>query len=68
MSVSQVFDDATSLDLIIPDTAISGSVETTLKIYPNPTAHVLESIAAILERPYGGNSVGWAGNEAAVSF
>ena len=53
VSVSQVFDDAASLDLIIPDSAISGSVETTLKIYPNLTAHVLESIAAILERPYG---------------
>jgi hypothetical protein len=53
VSVSQVFVDATSLDLIIPDTAISGSVETRLKIYPNLTAHVLESIAAILERPYG---------------
>lgn len=53
VSVSQVFDDATSLDLIVPDAAISGSVEATLKIYPNLTAHVLEGIEAILERPYG---------------
>jgi hypothetical protein len=53
VSVSQVFDDSASLDLIIPDNAIPGSVETALKIYPNLTAHVLESIAAILERPYG---------------
>jgi hypothetical protein len=53
VSATQVFDDATSLDLIIPDTAISGSVGATLKIYPNLTAHVLEGIAAILERPYG---------------
>jgi hypothetical protein len=52
-SVSQVFGDATALELTIPDAAIPGSVETTLKIYPNLTAHVLESIEAILERPYG---------------
>jgi len=52
-SASQVLDDAASLDLTIPDTAISGSVDTTLKIYPNLTAHVLESIEAILKRPYG---------------
>jgi hypothetical protein len=52
-SVSQVFAEATALDVAIPDTAISGSVETILKIYPNLTAHVLESIEAILERPYG---------------
>jgi hypothetical protein len=52
-SVSQVFGDTALLDLTVPDTAISGSVETTLKIYPNLTAHVLESIEAILERPYG---------------
>jgi hypothetical protein len=52
-SASQVFDAAASLDLKVPDTAITGSVETTLKIYPNLTAHILESIEAILERPYG---------------
>ncbi len=52
-SVSQVFAEATALDVAIPDTAISGSVETTLKIYPNLNAHVMESIEAILERPYG---------------
>jgi hypothetical protein len=52
-STSQVFDDAAALDLTIPGTAIPGSVETTLKIYPNLTAHVLESIEAILERPHG---------------
>jgi hypothetical protein len=52
-SASQVLDDAGSLDLTIPGSAISGSVETTLKIYPNLTAHVLESIETIMERPYG---------------
>jgi hypothetical protein len=53
VSASQVFDDATSLDLVIPDSALTGSVETTVKIYPNLTAHVVESIEAILQRPYG---------------
>ena len=52
-SVSQIFAEATALDVAIPDTAIPGSVETTLKIYPNLNAHVMESIEAVLERPYG---------------
>jgi hypothetical protein len=52
-SVSQIFGDTTSLDLQVPETAISGALQTSLKIYPNLTAHVLESIEAILERPYG---------------
>jgi hypothetical protein len=52
-SVSQIFSDTTSLELQVPDSAISGALQTSLKIYPNLTAHVLESIEAILERPYG---------------
>jgi hypothetical protein len=52
-SVSQLFGSTASLDLTIADTAIPGSLETTLKIYPNLAAHALESIEAILERPYG---------------
>jgi hypothetical protein len=52
-SVSQIFGDTASLDLQVPETAISGSLQTSLKIYPHLTAHVLESIEAILERPYG---------------
>jgi hypothetical protein len=52
-SVSQIFGDTVSLDLQVPDSAISGALQTNLKIYPNLTAHVLESIEAILKRPYG---------------
>jgi hypothetical protein len=52
-SVSQIFADTANLDLQVPDNAIPGSIQTNLKIYPNLTAHVLESIEAILERPYG---------------
>jgi len=53
VSASQIFADTASLDLQVPDNAIPGSIQTNLKIYPNLTAHVLESIEAILERPYG---------------
>ena len=52
-SVSQIFADTANLDLQVPENAIPGSIQTNLKIYPNLTAHVLESIEAILERPYG---------------
>jgi hypothetical protein len=52
-SVSQIFADTANLDLHVPENAIPGSMQTNLKIYPNLTAHVLESIEAILERPYG---------------
>jgi hypothetical protein len=52
-SVSQIFSDTVSLDLQVPDSAIAGALQTSLKIYPNLTAHVLESVEAILERPYG---------------
>ncbi len=50
---SEVFDDVTSLDVQIPAQAFPGSLEGTLKIYPNLNAHVLESVEAVLERPYG---------------
>jgi hypothetical protein len=52
-SVSQIFGNTTSLELQVPESAISGAIQTNIKIYPNLTAHVLESIEAILERPYG---------------
>nr|HEV7952516.1 MG2 domain-containing protein [Candidatus Acidoferrales bacterium] len=50
---SFVFDDTAALDLQIPTQAIAGSLEAELKIYPNLNAHILESIEAVLERPYG---------------
>ncbi len=52
-SVSQIFDDSVAFDLHIPAQALPGSFDGMLKIYPNLNAHVLESIEAILERPYG---------------
>lgn len=52
-SESEVFQELASLTLAIPENALAGSVDASLKIYPNLNAHVLESIEAILERPYG---------------
>jgi len=50
---SRVFRDSTFFEVNVPETTLKGSVHTELKIYPNLMAHVLESIEAILERPYG---------------
>jgi hypothetical protein len=52
-SVSQIFNEAATLILQIPETALPGSFDGTLKIYPNLNSHLLESIEAILERPHG---------------
>lgn len=50
---SQVFGEATALEVRIHETAISGALHAELKIYPNLMAHVLESIEGIVQRPYG---------------
>jgi hypothetical protein len=52
-TLSRLFRDAAALDLAIPTATLPGSLEVTLKIYPNLHAHVLESIEAILVRPHG---------------
>jgi len=52
-TASQVFGADGEVDIRVPGEAIPGSLVETLKIYPNLNAHVLESIEAILERPYG---------------
>jgi hypothetical protein len=51
--VSSVFLDHGSLEAILPADAIAGSAQAQLKIYPNLMAYVVESIEAILQRPYG---------------
>jgi hypothetical protein len=48
-----VFADAGALGVSVPADAIRGSVHSELKIYPNLTAHLLEGVEAIMERPYG---------------
>ncbi|MFN0107640.1 MAG: MG2 domain-containing protein, partial [Blastocatellia bacterium] len=52
-SFSQIFNDSATFDLNIPADAIKNSAHAELKIYPNLRAHVLESIEAIMRRPYG---------------
>jgi hypothetical protein len=52
-TASEVFGDATTLDVNLPGFTIPGSVEAELKFYPSLMAHVVESIEGILERPYG---------------
>ena len=46
-------DSAAALETQIPADAIKGSVRSELKIYPSLLAHVIESIEAIMARPYG---------------
>ncbi|HEY7786597.1 MAG TPA: MG2 domain-containing protein [Pyrinomonadaceae bacterium] len=46
-------DQAATLDLHISENAIRNSAEAHIKIYPNLMGHVVESVEAILERPYG---------------
>ncbi len=53
VSASQMLGDSAALSISVPASALPGSVEAELKIYPNLMAHVWESIEAILERPYG---------------
>ncbi|MFN0107638.1 MAG: MG2 domain-containing protein [Blastocatellia bacterium] len=52
-SHSQLFGDRAAFDLNFPADTIKNSARAELKIYPNLRAHVLESIEAIMQRPYG---------------
>lgn len=45
--------NSAAMDLNLPDNVIAGSTRAELKIYPNLTAHVIESVEAIMSRPYG---------------
>ncbi|MCA1626692.1 MAG: carboxypeptidase regulatory-like domain-containing protein, partial [Acidobacteria bacterium] len=48
-----IFDDAATLAIDIPADAIPNTARAELKIYPNLLAHVVESVEAIMSRPYG---------------
>jgi hypothetical protein len=50
---SSIFLGNTSLSIEIPASALPGSVETELVLYPNLIAHVSDAIEGIMERPYG---------------
>ncbi|MFL6276964.1 MAG: MG2 domain-containing protein [Blastocatellia bacterium] len=52
-TASQVFGAGATITLDIPERAIADTARGELKIYPNLSAHVLEAIEAIMQRPYG---------------
>ena len=52
-TVNDVFGEASSLKLTVPAGVIPDSTRAELRIYPNLISHLVESIEAILERPYG---------------
>src|SRR5262249_35045921 len=52
-TAGDVLGSSTTLDLNLPETMILDSKEAELKIYPNLMAHVVESVEAIMARPYG---------------
>jgi hypothetical protein len=53
VQASSVFSRDASLTLTIPPSAVPGSIEAELVVYPNLVSHVAEAIEAILHRPYG---------------
>lgn len=50
---SVIFSQQAFLHAALPAYLVPGSNTTELKIYPNLTAHVLESVEAVMRRPYG---------------
>ena len=53
VTASDIVTGAANLTLNIADSEIPNSTRAELKIYPNLMAHVVESVEAIMERPYG---------------
>ncbi len=52
-SDSDMLDSSAKLQLDLPDATIRNSERSELTIYPNVMAHVVESVEAIMSRPYG---------------
>jgi A-macroglobulin TED domain/Alpha-2-macroglobulin family/Carboxypeptidase regulatory-like domain/MG2 domain/A-macroglobulin receptor binding domain/Macroglobulin domain MG3/Alpha-2-macroglobulin bait region domain len=52
-TASDIVGDTATLELHIPSSVIAGSTQAELKIYPNLMGHVIESVEAIMSRPYG---------------
>jgi len=53
VTAGDLLTSSASLELNLPDTAIPNSTRAELKIYPNLMGHVIESVEAIMQRPYG---------------
>jgi len=45
--------DRSSLDFTLPAEALEGTVEVSLRTFPNLSSHVVHSVHALLKRPYG---------------
>ncbi len=52
-TAGDILGSSATLDLDLPETMIVDSKRAELKIYPNLMAHVMESVEAIMARPYG---------------
>ncbi|MDP9262812.1 MAG: hypothetical protein M3O85_00660, partial [Acidobacteriota bacterium] len=52
-TTTQLLEERATLDLGIPDYVLPGTTRAELKFYPSLMDHVLESVEAILQRPYG---------------
>ena len=52
-TASNLFKESALLEINIPDNAIKNTARAELRIYPNLIGHVIESVEAIMQRPYG---------------
>jgi uncharacterized protein YfaS (alpha-2-macroglobulin family) len=52
-TASDLFDKTTNIAVNVPANALESSRQVELKIYPNLTTHLWESIEGIMKRPYG---------------
>jgi len=52
-TAGDLLSSSATLDLDLPETMIPDSKRVELKVYPNLMSHVIESVEAIMERPYG---------------
>lgn len=50
---SDIFGSTSTLQLNLPENMIPNSNQAEVKIYPNLMSHVIESVEAIMQRPYG---------------
>ena len=53
VTAGDILDGSSAIELNIPETTIANSTRGEIKIYPNLMGHVVESVEAIMERPYG---------------
>jgi hypothetical protein len=52
-TASDVFTNAGTIEINIPENAIRNAARAELKIYPNLMAHMLEGVEGVLQRPHG---------------